>query len=133
VHRDAGEERRLGAPGELERAGVRLLESGLLAGVEIGEAGAVNGRQGHRRLRRRGGALQIPCILPDRRRLRRPGSEESPEVAKTGVRVLVTLACQDCKRRNYQTQKSKRNSPDRIEFSKYCRWCGKHTAHRETR
>jgi large subunit ribosomal protein L33 len=54
-------------------------------------------------------------------------------VAKTGVRVLVTLACQDCKRRNYQTQKSKRNSPDRIEFSKYCSWCGKHTAHKETR
>ena len=59
--------------------------------------------------------------------------KESPEVAKTGVRVLVTLACQECKRRNYQTNKSKRNSPDRIEFSKYCRWCGKHTPHKETR
>jgi large subunit ribosomal protein L33 len=59
--------------------------------------------------------------------------EESSPVAKTGVRVLVTLACQECKRRNYQTQKSKRNSPDRIEFSKYCRWCGRHTPHRETR
>jgi large subunit ribosomal protein L33 len=58
--------------------------------------------------------------------------EESP-VAKSGVRVLVTLACQECKRRNYQTNKSKRNSPDRIEFSKYCRWCGHHTPHRETR
>jgi large subunit ribosomal protein L33 len=51
----------------------------------------------------------------------------------TGVRVLVTLACQECKRRNYQTNKSKRNSPDRIEFSKYCRWCGRHTPHKETR
>jgi large subunit ribosomal protein L33 len=51
----------------------------------------------------------------------------------TGVRVLVTLACQECKRRNYQTNKSKRNSPDRIEFSKYCRWCAKHTPHKETR
>ena len=55
------------------------------------------------------------------------------ELAKSGVRVLVTLACQECKRRNYQTNKSKRNSPDRIEFSKYCRWCGHHTPHRETR
>ena len=81
----------------------------------------------------RGGSVWIPCILPDRRRPRRPGSEEPPPVAKTGVRVLVTLACQDCKRRNYQTQKSKRNSPDRIEFSKYCRFCGRHTAHKETR
>jgi large subunit ribosomal protein L33 len=51
----------------------------------------------------------------------------------TGVRVAITLACTDCKRRNYQTMKSKRNDPDRIEFSKYCRWCGKHTPHRETR
>ena len=42
----------------------------------------------------------------------------------TGVRVAITLACTECKRRNYQTQKSKRNSPDRVEFKKYCRWCG---------
>ena len=45
-------------------------------------------------------------------------------MAKTGVRVGITLACTECKRRNYQTQKSKRNSPDRVEFKKYCRWCG---------
>jgi large subunit ribosomal protein L33 len=54
-------------------------------------------------------------------------------MAKTGVRVAITLACTECKRRNYQTQKSKRNSPDRIEFKTYCRWCGTHTLHRETR
>jgi large subunit ribosomal protein L33 len=51
----------------------------------------------------------------------------------TGVRVAITLACTECKRRNYQTQKSKRNSPDRVEFKKYCRWCKQHTPHRETR
>jgi large subunit ribosomal protein L33 len=51
----------------------------------------------------------------------------------TGVRVGITLACTVCKRRNYQTEKSKRNTPDRIEFKKYCRWCGSHTPHRETR
>jgi len=51
----------------------------------------------------------------------------------TGVRVGITLACTECKRRNYQTMKSKRNDPDRIEFKKYCRWCSKHTPHRETR
>ena len=26
-----------------------------------------------------------------------------------------------------------KNTPDRVEFSKFCRWCGSHTAHRETR
>ena len=45
----------------------------------------------------------------------------------------MTLECQECKRRNYQSQKSKRNSPVRIELRKYCRWCGKHTPHKETR
>ena len=45
----------------------------------------------------------------------------------TGVRVAITLACTDCKRRNYQSQKSKRNTPDRVELRKYCRWCGSHT------
>ena len=48
-------------------------------------------------------------------------------MAKTGVRVAITLACTECKRRNYQTMKSKRNTPDRVEFRKYCRWCGCHT------
>jgi large subunit ribosomal protein L33 len=54
-------------------------------------------------------------------------------MARGDVRIAVTLACEDCKRRNYQTEKSKRNHPNRIEFRKYCRWCRKHTAHRETR
>ena len=55
------------------------------------------------------------------------------DMAKTGVRVAITLACTECKRRNYQTMKSKRNTPDRVELRKYCRWCGQHTAHKETR
>jgi large subunit ribosomal protein L33 len=54
-------------------------------------------------------------------------------MARGDVRIAVTLACEECKRRNYQTEKSKRNNPDRIEFRKYCRWCGKHTPHKETR
>jgi large subunit ribosomal protein L33 len=54
-------------------------------------------------------------------------------VAKTGVREKITLACNECKRRNYETTKSKRNTPDRVEMKKYCRWCGRHTTHRETR
>src|ERR1041385_8667805 len=54
-------------------------------------------------------------------------------MARGDVRIAVTLACEDCKRRNYQTNKSRRNSPDRIERRKSCRWCGHHTAHKETR
>ena len=54
-------------------------------------------------------------------------------MARGDVRIAVTLACEDCKRRNYQTNKSKRNNPERLQLRKYCRWCRCHTAHRETR
>ncbi|MBE3574769.1 MAG: 50S ribosomal protein L33 [Firmicutes bacterium] len=49
------------------------------------------------------------------------------------MRVAVTLACDQCKRRNYQTTKNKKNDPDRLEIKKYCKWCKTHTLHKETR
>nr|MDD6336489.1 50S ribosomal protein L33 [bacterium] len=50
-----------------------------------------------------------------------------------GERVNITLACSECKRRNYVTMKNKKNDPDRIGLNKYCKFCRKHTEHRETR
>ena len=49
------------------------------------------------------------------------------------MRTLVTLACTECKRRNYTTTKNKANMPDRMEIKKYCPWCRHHTLHKETR
>ncbi len=49
------------------------------------------------------------------------------------MRTLVTLACTECKRRNYTTTKNKSNMPDRMEIKKYCPWCRHHTLHKETR
>ncbi len=49
------------------------------------------------------------------------------------VREIITLACTQCKRRNYTTMKNKKNDPGRIEFKKYCKFCRAHTLHRETR
>ncbi|HHX24333.1 MAG: 50S ribosomal protein L33 [Tepidanaerobacteraceae bacterium] len=49
------------------------------------------------------------------------------------MRVNIILACTECKQRNYFTQKNKKNDPDRLEFNKYCRHCGKHTPHKETK
>jgi large subunit ribosomal protein L33 len=49
------------------------------------------------------------------------------------VRPKITLACQDCKGRNYITKKNRRNDPDRIEMNKFCPKCRKHTLHKETR
>ncbi len=49
------------------------------------------------------------------------------------VRVKITLACTECKQRNYNMTKDKKTHPDRMETSKYCRFCKKHTAHKETK
>ena len=51
----------------------------------------------------------------------------------TDVRPKITMACVDCKDRNYITKKNRRNNPDRLAFNKFCPKCGKHTEHRETR
>ncbi|HHV34248.1 MAG TPA: 50S ribosomal protein L33 [Syntrophomonadaceae bacterium] len=49
------------------------------------------------------------------------------------MRVSVTLACTECKNRNYTTEKNKRNNPERLELKKYCPVCKKQTDHRETK
>ena len=49
------------------------------------------------------------------------------------VRVKVTLVCSECKQRNYHTNKNNKNDPDRIELKKYCRFCRKHTTHKESK
>ncbi len=52
---------------------------------------------------------------------------------KKGVRPIITMACSECKERNYTSEKNKRNDPNRLEMSKYCSHCKKHTLHRETK
>ena len=50
------------------------------------------------------------------------------------MRVKITLACQDCKQRNYNMTKDKKTThPDRMETKKYCRFCKAHTVHKETK
>ena len=49
------------------------------------------------------------------------------------VRPKITMACVDCKERNYITRKNRRNDPDRLEIKKYCPRCKASTLHRETR
>ncbi|MCL1998518.1 MAG: 50S ribosomal protein L33 [Turicibacter sp.] len=49
------------------------------------------------------------------------------------MRSKITFACNDCKQRNYNSTKEKKNHPDRMEIKKYCRFCNKHTSHRETK
>lgn len=49
------------------------------------------------------------------------------------MRVGITLECTSCKERNYRSEKSKKNDPDRIEMKKYCPKCKGQTVHKETK
>jgi large subunit ribosomal protein L33 len=50
-----------------------------------------------------------------------------------GQRIIISLECQECKRRNYSTMKNRRNSPEKLVLKKYCRFCRKQTDHKETK
>ncbi len=54
-------------------------------------------------------------------------------MAKKETRIMVVLACQECKRRNYNTQKNRQHNTERLELKKYCRWCRTTRSHRETK
>jgi len=47
------------------------------------------------------------------------------------MQEIITLACTECKQRNYSTRKNKKKHPDRLELKKFCRFCRKQVAHRE--
>ena len=47
------------------------------------------------------------------------------------MREIITLECTVCKRRNYTMLKNKKAHPDKLETKKYCRFCRKHTSHKE--
>ncbi|MBW1975636.1 MAG: 50S ribosomal protein L33 [Deltaproteobacteria bacterium] len=49
------------------------------------------------------------------------------------MRVNVTLACSECKRRNYTTTKNKKTTSAKLAFRKYCPYCKKHTEHKEVK
>ena len=73
-----------------------------------------------------------------RQGLGRIGSCESriptPESRQdSGMRDIIHMACGDCKRRNYSTTKNKKKTTERLEMNKFCRFCRKHTAHKETK
>ena len=49
------------------------------------------------------------------------------------AREIITLACGECKSRNYTTTKNRKTMTERLEIKKFCRTCGKHVAHKETK
>lgn len=74
--------------------------------------------------------VALGSVVPD---IRKYLKQEVPLKMANDVRVKVTLACTECKQRNYDTKKNKKNDPDKLELKKYCKFCRKHTLHRETK
>jgi len=48
-------------------------------------------------------------------------------------RAPITLACGECKARNYKTTRSQEHGGKPLEIKKYCKHCKRHTLHRETK
>ena len=49
------------------------------------------------------------------------------------MRDNIILECTECKQRNYTATKNKKKQTGRVEYKKFCRFCHKHTPHKETR
>ncbi|MDC7223311.1 MAG: 50S ribosomal protein L33 [Spirochaetales bacterium] len=50
-----------------------------------------------------------------------------------GAVEKIALQCHECKRRNYTTEKNRRNIQGKLELKKYCKWCKASTLHKETK
>ena len=64
---------------------------------------------------------------------KRAEKQRKNQVEVEVVRTKITLACTECKQRNYNMTKDKKTHPDRMETKKYCRFCKTHTLHKETK
>ena len=49
------------------------------------------------------------------------------------MRINLQLQCTKCKRKNYSTEKNKKNTTGRLELKKFCPFDREHTVHRETK
>ncbi|MBU3958458.1 MAG: 50S ribosomal protein L33 [Candidatus Omnitrophica bacterium] len=47
------------------------------------------------------------------------------------MREIITLGCTICKNRNYTTTKNKKLQQEKLELSKFCKFCRRHTIHKE--
>lgn len=57
-----------------------------------------------------------------------------------GPRIFITLECTECRQNlekrsqgvsRYLSSKNRRNTSEKLELSKHCSYCNKHTIHKE--
>lgn len=46
---------------------------------------------------------------------------------------IIKLACEKCKHINYYTRKNKKTTERKLEYKRFCKWCKKHTVHKESK
>jgi len=46
---------------------------------------------------------------------------------------LIKFECTQCRNLNYHSTKNKKTLKNRLELSKFCKQCRKHTPHKETK
>ncbi len=44
---------------------------------------------------------------------------------------IVKLICDKCKRINHYTRRNRKTVERKLELKKFCKWCKKHTVHKE--
>jgi large subunit ribosomal protein L33 len=49
------------------------------------------------------------------------------------MRDNIQLACGECKRRNYTATRNKKKQAERLQVKKFCKFCRRHTLHREVK
>ena len=49
------------------------------------------------------------------------------------MRELISLQCEQCKRRNYTSTKNKKTSTEKLALRKFCASCRRHTVHKESK
>jgi len=46
---------------------------------------------------------------------------------------MIKLECTECKHVNYFSRKNKKTLKERLQMKKHCKFCKKHTNHKETK
>ncbi len=49
------------------------------------------------------------------------------------MRDLISLQCDQCKRKNYMGSRNKKQSTEKYSFKKFCSSCRSHTLHKEAK
>ena len=75
----------------------------------------------------------VLAFTSNKRAEKKAEKQRKNQVEVEVVRTKITLACTECKQRNYNMTKDKKTHPDRMETKKYCRFCKTHTLHKETK